>query len=233
MRNAPRVWLDRELTAFGATLPSGAVVLDAGAGNQKYKPKFAHCNYEAADFEKVDKEYARSSYVCDLRKVPVEDGRFDAIVFTMVMEHLPEPAAALREFYRILKPGGMLFYAAPFWYEEHEQPYDFYRYTQFGVRHLMESSGFKVRELRWLDGYMASVAHQLRRMGRALPRTPAGYGGGIGGLFRFAAFNLMRFPCFALAILAAQSDVACRYTKKGYPMNYLAILEKPPAFRRA
>lgn len=55
MINAPRVWMDRELTAFGASLPAGAFVLDAGAGSQRYKTKFAHCAYESADFEQVNK----------------------------------------------------------------------------------------------------------------------------------------------------------------------------------
>jgi SAM-dependent methyltransferase len=227
MKNSPRVWLNRELTAFSAGLPTGTMVLDAGSGNQIYKPIFAHCEYESADFEKVDKPYAKSAYTCDLRSIPVEDGRFGAVVFTQVMEHLPEPAAVLRELHRVLKPGGTLFYTGPFWYEEHEQPYDFYRYTQFGVKHLMEGAGFKVRELRWLDGYMASVAHQLRRMSRALPRTPAGYGGGILGLFRCAVFTSARLLVQPIASMAASSDVSHRYTQRGFPMNYLAIVEKP------
>src|ERR1041385_8418377 len=157
MLNSPRIWLDRELTAFGKSIAPNALVLDAGSGKQQYKPKFAHCRYESADFEKVDKTYAPSAYTCDLRKIPVEDQRFEAIVFTQVMEHLPDPGAVLNELHRVLKPGGRLFYTGPFWYEEHEKPYDFYRYTQFAIRHLFTSAGFEIQELRWLDGYMASV----------------------------------------------------------------------------
>lgn len=227
MLNSPRVWLGRELSAFGASLPSEALVLDAGSGDQRYKSHFAHCRYEAADFEQVDKPYAKSTYTCDLRQIPVEASRFDAVVFTQVMEHLPEPATVIRELNRVLKPGGVLFYTGPFWYEEHEKPYDFYRYTQFGVRFLFQSGGFNIRELRWLDGYMATVAHQLRRMSSALPRTPAGYGRGPGAWFRFLLFNVLRILFRILANIAAQSDVAHRYTRRGFPMNYLAIAEKP------
>jgi SAM-dependent methyltransferase len=229
MLNSPRIWLDRELAAFGKSLPPNALVLDAGAGDQRYKSKVAHCRYEAADFEQVNKKYAKSTYTCDLKKIPVEDGRFDAVIFTQVMEHLPDPAAVVKELHRVLKPGGRLFYSGPFWYEEHEQPYDFYRYTQFAVRHLFESAGFQICELRWMDGYMATVAHQLRRMRRSLPLTPSGYGGGFGGLFRLALFTLFRVPCALLAPLAAASDAKFRYTARGFPMNYLAIVERPTA----
>jgi SAM-dependent methyltransferase len=227
MLNSPRIWLDRELTAFGQSLAQNSLVLDAGSGDQRYKSKFAHCRYESSDFEKVDKRYAQSTYTCDLKKIPVGDGRFDAVVFTQVMEHLPDPGAVLKELHRVLIPGGRIFYTGPFWYEEHEQPYDFYRYTQFAVRHLFESAGFEIKELRWMDGYMASVAHQLRRMMRALPRTPGEYGGGAIGLLNCATFNLFRLVCAAFAPLAAASDVRFRYTKRGFPMNYLAIAEKP------
>lgn len=229
MTNAPRVWLDRELTAFGASLPAGAVVLDAGAGGQRYKPKFNHCRYESADHEQSDRTYQPSTYVCDLRKIPVDDARFDAIAFTQVMEHLPEPAAVVRELHRVLKPGGRLFYSGPFWYEEHEQPYDFFRYTQFAVRHLFETAGFEIVELRWLDGYMATIAHQLRLMARGFPRNPAGYGRAPLNLLPWIAFNLFRAPCAILSEVAARCDIAHRYTAKGFPMNYMAIARKPPA----
>jgi hypothetical protein len=52
MLNSPRIWMDREIEAFGRSLPEGSLVLDAGAGKQAYRSKFAHCRYEAADFEK-------------------------------------------------------------------------------------------------------------------------------------------------------------------------------------
>ena len=226
MINAPRVWMDRELAAFGASLPAGAFVLDAGAGSQRYKTKFAHCAYESTDFEQVNKLYKASTYVCDLRSLPIADARFDAVVFTQVMEHLPDPLTVVRELSRVLKPSGKLFYSGPFWYEEHEQPYDFYRYTQFAIRHIFENADFQITELRWLDGYMASVAHQLRRMQRALPRTPAGYGRMPFNLLPFIAFNLFRLPCALLASLAARCDVSKRFTDRGYPMNYMAILQK-------
>ena len=35
--------------------------------------------------------------------------------------------------------GGPLWLTAPFFYAEHERLYDFFRYTQFGLRHLLES----------------------------------------------------------------------------------------------
>lgn len=81
-----------ELQAFSKTLAPGALVLDAGVGDQVYAGMFKHLNYEAADFEQVEKRYEKPTYSCDLASIPVEDNRFDAVVFTQVMEHLPDPS---------------------------------------------------------------------------------------------------------------------------------------------
>lgn len=140
--NSSRYRLQKENAAFAALVPDHALVLDAGAGNAPYKSLFEHAQYESADFEKIDKKYAPSTYVCDLKKIPVEDCRFDFIIFNQVMEHLPEPHLVLAELYRVLKPSGKMIYTGPLFYEEHEQPYDFYRYTQFGLRYLFESAHF-------------------------------------------------------------------------------------------
>jgi SAM-dependent methyltransferase len=204
------------------------VVLDAGAGHQPYRKLFNHCRYEAADFEKVDKNYAQSTYVCDLTRIPVEDGRFDAVVLSQVMEHLPDPLAVLQELNRVLKPGGILFYSGPIWYEEHEQPYDFYRYTQFALRHLFAKAAFEVEDLRWLEGYLATVTRQLRRMASAMPLSFSAYGGGIAGVpIYMLGLNLKifaRLTAFAFAYAASRA----RYTAKGYPINYLAIVRRLP-----
>ncbi|WP_205421239.1 class I SAM-dependent methyltransferase [Rhizobium terrae] len=218
--------MDRELTEFAATLADNALVLDAGAGSQKYSGKFLRQRYEAADFEKVDKPYAKSTYVCDLRAIPVEDQRFDAIIFTQVMEHLPEPQMVLAEFNRILKPGGRIFFSAPLCFEEHEKPYDFYRYTQFALRYLFDKAGFEVTDLRWLEGFMGTAAHLLRYLGKCFPRTPAGYGGGVTGAALLIIFQFIALQIRLVSSLARLADIRHRYTCRGMPLNYMAVLVK-------
>jgi SAM-dependent methyltransferase len=224
--NSSRIWLQRELEAFANSLKPDSLILDAGAGDQIYRPVFSTHRYEAADFEKVDKPYAQSTYVCDLTAIPVADARFDAVVFSQVMEHLPEPAAVLAELHRILKPGGKLFYSAPLYYEEHELPYDFYRYTQFGVKHLFQKAGFSISEFRWLEGYMGTVTHQMRMIARRTPLSPFKLGGGAFG-WVMAGLMLGLKPLLLLtAMIAKECDSRTRYVESGHPINYLAIATK-------
>ena len=225
--NPSRVWLDREMAAFAARVPNGALVLDAGAGDQPYRHHFGHCRYEAADFEAVNKPYAKSTYVCDLTRIPVEDQRFDAIVFSQVMEHLPDPLSVLRELRRVLKPGGVMFYSGPLWFEEHEKPYDFYRYTSFALRHLFGQADFHVEDLRWLEGYLATVTLQLKTMRKRLPMSLSAYGGGLASVPILCLAMAFRPMARILAYSFAYADSQTRYTANGYPINYLAIVRRP------
>jgi len=170
--NSSRHRLWQENAAFAATVPRGAMLLDAGAGNAPYCGLFSHASYESADVELVEKPYGNTTYVCELNRLPVEDGRFDAIIFNQVMEHVSEPKLVLAELHRALKPGGRMIYTGPLFYEEHEQPYDYYRYTQFGLRYLFGETGFSVERLDWLEGYFGTVAYQLNGMARYLPAAP-------------------------------------------------------------
>ncbi len=132
-------------------------VLDAGAGHGPYRSHFASARYEAADFERVPgKTYAGNHYICDLAAIPVEADRYDLVLLSQVLEHLPEPSRVLAELHRVLKPGGRIWASTPLFYEEHDTPYDFFRYTQFGLRHLFEQAGF--RELQIEHGSRATSA---------------------------------------------------------------------------
>ncbi len=224
--NSSRHRLWQENTAFAALVPPGAVVLDAGAGIGPYKSLFDHAVYESADFEQADKAYQKSTYVCDLAAIPVEDNRFDFILFNQVMEHLPEPKRVLVELHRVLKPGGKMIYTGPLFYEEHEQPYDFYRYTQFGVRYLFDSAGFVIDRLDWLEGYLGTMGYQLNTMGRYLPFKPREIGGGLAG-YGLAPFMLVLKMIFvACSVLFHRLEKRVKVTSAGYPKNYVAFLSK-------
>ena len=78
--NSSRIHLARYNRLFAESIPAGALVLDAGAGDAPYRQMFSHAKYETADFKMVDKPYASMSYVCDLAAIPVESERFRYIL---------------------------------------------------------------------------------------------------------------------------------------------------------
>ena len=225
--NSSRYRLHKENAEFAAAVPADAIVLDAGAGHGPYKALFSHATYESADFEMVDKTYAPATYVCDLASIPVKDQRFDFIVFNQVLEHLPEPGKVLCELHRVLKPGGRMIYSGPLFFEEHEQPYDFYRYTQFGLRHLFDAAGFKVERLDWLEGYFGTVAYQFSCMARFLPLRPKDMGGFPVGFFLAPFMLLLRVVCAGCAMAFHVLETRVKFTSLGHPKNYVAIVIRP------
>lgn len=224
--NSSRYRLWRENAQFAALVPNGALVLDAGAGPAPYKELFRHAHYESADFEKVDKTYAATTYVCDLRSIPVEDCRFDFIIFNQVMEHVPEPKLVLAELYRVLKPGGKMIYTGPLFYEEHEIPYDFYRYTQFGLRYLLGSAGFIIDRIDWLEGYFGTVAYQLNCMARYLPRSPRDLGNGLYGYGLAAIMIPLKIVFGTFSLFFHKLETRIKFGSSGFPKNYVALVRK-------
>lgn len=206
-------------------------VLDAGAGRSPYRHLFAHAKYEAADFAQLSTRYAPLDYVCDLTDIPVEDGRFDRVIFNQVLEHLPDPAAAVRELHRVLRPGGRMMCSAPLFYAEHQKPYDFYRYTRFGLRRLFEEAGFEVVRLVWLEGYLATASYQLDMMSRALPSDARQVRAAVGWRAIYLAPVLWLTSRLARAVAPslARADGRWKYTGGGMPKNYLVVVRRPPA----
>jgi len=81
--------------------------------------------------------------VSDLnKKIELASESADTIVSLSVMEHLCEPQTMLNEAFRILKPGGRIIIQVPWQWWVHEAPYDYYRYTPYGLKYLFEKAGF-------------------------------------------------------------------------------------------
>jgi SAM-dependent methyltransferase len=135
--------------AQAESLPAGSWVLDAGAGASKYRTYFSHCRYETQDFCEYKGELVKYlkpiDHVCDITAIPISDQALDAILCTEVLEHVADPMAVLKEFSRLLKPGGMLFLTAPMLSFLHMEPYHYYGgFTLYWYKHWLPHFGFKM-----------------------------------------------------------------------------------------
>jgi SAM-dependent methyltransferase len=121
-------------------------VLDYGAGNSPYR-RFIRCGrYVTADVAQNpagDIDYL----IVPGERLPIEAGSFDFVLLLDVLEHVSDPDFVLGEVRRLLAPKGSLFISVPFLYREHETPYDFTRYTAFGMRELIRRQRGKIVRL--------------------------------------------------------------------------------------
>ena len=145
LKDLGRWYVTNFVEGVAKNLPSGASILDAGAGECVYKRFFSHCNYKAIDLAVGENKwnYANLDYVGPLHDMPIGDETFDAILCTQVLEHLEWPRESVKEMYRVLKPGGKIFLTVPMAHNEHQVPYDFFRYTSYGISSICKHAGFK------------------------------------------------------------------------------------------
>ena len=150
---------DRVVADWATARPAGCGVLDVGAGMGRYRDLFAHCDYKTQDFAAETGSlgrYTALDYVCDLTEIPVADATFDALLCTEVLEHVPDPDQAIREFARIIKPGGSLLLTAPLGARLHQEPYHFYGgYTPHWYRKFLPKYGFAIDILEANRGFFS------------------------------------------------------------------------------
>ena len=123
--------------------------LDVGCGHRPYEhlfsqsQKYIGLEYDSAvnraRFSKIDAWY-------DGLHFPFNDSEFDSIIITQVLEHVFNPDTFLTEVARVTKPGGHVLLTVPFVWDEHEQPWDYARYSSFGLIHLLKKHGFEIVE---------------------------------------------------------------------------------------
>lgn len=142
--------------------PPAARVLDVGAGNAPYRELFAHAEYLTLDWAASEHAGATGAdIVGSADDLPVEAGSLDLILCTQVLEHVPEPGAVLNECARVLVSGGRLALTAPLLWEQHEMPYDYYRYTESGLRYLLTRAGLVDLDIRARGNAFTAIAQLL------------------------------------------------------------------------
>lgn len=136
-------------------------VLDFGCGSKPYESLFVNStSYVGIDVQVSghDHRTSRVDVFYDGKTLPFADEQFDATVCFEVFEHVFNIDELLEEIRRVLKPGGSLLISTPFAWDEHEAPYDFARYTSFGIKHVLERNGFEVLESRKTTTYVLALS---------------------------------------------------------------------------
>jgi len=125
---------DRLIIPIIKELPKGKV-LEIGALHSPYK-EYISCNeYRILDIKKRD----GVDYVENIHQTTLEENSFDTIIATQVLEHLYHPHRAVKEMHRILKKGGTAIVSTVFIYPYHGEPYDYFRFTKYGLGHLFKN----------------------------------------------------------------------------------------------
>jgi SAM-dependent methyltransferase len=155
--------IERTVTQFAAALPKGARVLDAGAGEGSYREHFFAQRYCGLDLGVGDGawDYSKLDVLGDLSSLPFRDAAFDATLNVVTLEHVREPARVVEELARVLAPGGRILIIAPHEWEEHQQPHDYFRYTRYGLRYLLERAGFRDVDVQPVGGFFRLLSRRL------------------------------------------------------------------------
>jgi len=131
-------------------------ILDIGCGRQPYRSWVKTTGkYIGLDIDQANNilDVVSTSVV-----LPFEADSFDTVLCFEVLEHVPQPFSTFAEITRVLKPGGILLLTTPQSWRLHEAPYDFFRYTRFGLQHLAEYHGLVVETIMPHGGVWSNVA---------------------------------------------------------------------------
>ncbi len=148
---------------------------------------------------------------CDLNEgIELADGSVDSILITDVLEHIAEPQRLWQEMARVLRPGGKVMLAVPFFYRIHEAPHDFYRYTEFALRRFVDQAGLSLITLEPYGGWPEVVVDLLGK--------------------RLAGIRSVS----AVYLTISQAVVRSRWghklsvrTARDFPLGYALVAQKP------
>lgn len=192
-------------------------VLDVGAGTCPYKKYFKHCKYTSQDFcaENYGLNYSHIDIKSEIYNIPVEDNSFDYVLCTQVLEHLYRPDVALTELYRILKKGGELWLTCPGFWEEHDVPNDFFRYTRYSLEQLACDTGFEVEYIVPQVGRFVTFGKVLKDLIPGMTKSPKIY------MLLFLVQLPVVFPVLLLMRVLDTFD-----KRRELTLNYEAVFKK-------
>lgn len=161
---APRRILDEELKRFADSIPPDTPVFELGSGHYDHRRLFP--NLIRFDLDRSQ----RPDFVGDAHVLPMRDDSVEVSVSISVLEHVADPYQVVREWFRVMKPGGRVFAWVPFFFGVHGFPGDVSRFTEEGARLLFERAGFEVVSTN-VDRYSGLFLNMSNAVHFVLPRA--------------------------------------------------------------
>lgn len=133
-------------------------ILDVGCGNMPYKKYLT----DISEYIGMDETKAvKPDILGSVQAIPFPDKYFDSVLCTEVLEHVSGAQDALREIKRVLKSGGYLYLTVPQAWPLHYEPNDYFRFTKYGIKHLLEEQGLKVIAIERIGGIFSLIGQTL------------------------------------------------------------------------
>jgi SAM-dependent methyltransferase len=149
-------------------------LVDLGCGEAPLKKYFLQFvdKYTGVDWSNTIHNSA-ADVISDLNiEIKLDDEVADSIISLSVMEHLCEPQVFLNESYRILKSGGNIILQVPWQWWIHEAPYDYYRYSPYGLKYMFKKAGFEDIEIEAQSGFFTTWIVKMNYFSTRFIRGP-------------------------------------------------------------
>lgn len=187
-------------------------LLDAGAGDLLYQPVVEPYvdSYESLDV--IDNDAL--DYQQDLQDMDLDSGQFDTVFCRNVLEHVPRPSDSVAEIQRVLEPGGTTIITVPHLAYLHNEPYDYYRFTEHALREFCERADLEVVDIDPVGGLFSFLGYATATLGLGLTyHLPI-----ISRVALLANYMVQRTVVTADRLTENESY---------FPLNYLLVARKP------
>lgn len=204
--------------------PATGALIDVGCGQKPHRDLFPQIRrYDGIDFAgfSVNKDFSTGrpdfTFPADYPthwRLPFADESYDHAAAFEVLEHHPEPAVALRELQRVIRPGGHVYLSWPFSFPLHEEPHDYFRYTHHAMERLGRSAGLEPVGF-WRTGGVVPTVVTLLTGNLAMFHDRGGWHRGL-ALLVYPVFLLLQYAALPVARLGNRTV-----------LSYVAVLRKP------
>lgn len=200
--------------------------LDIGCGDRFYETFYAGSfkTYVGIDYRpatSVFRDFQDPDLIADGGALPIATGSVDTVLLIEVLEHVSMPERLLAETCRVLKPGGRLVLTTPFAMPEHGEPYDYFRYTQYGLKFLLEQAGLRVSVIEGVTSLGGILSYFVNTFSVV---------GTFSQSHRFARVAKILQAPFLLLFWGVTNSLGMIWdrvvSKRGFTLNYFALAEK-------